>query len=201
MNSFCCYCWSVIPCPSSHLIYTPFWTLALRMGEVTQEKTFLQASVIAVLNLNDIVWLVEEFRVWNYYENIITLAHPSLLSFLLFLIPCNSWRMTLRVNLPNRAYQHQHYRGKRVSLFLWPRHSLFRSHRLRHFCECQLGSWYSFSGMGWFVLEIRSWESDYGVEANHLQGWRDYLFPWDYCHLPILCLPLSSGIQLIFPFL
>lgn len=58
-----------------------------------------------------------EFRVWKYHQNIITLAHPSPLSFLLLFILCNSWTMTLRINLPNRAYQHKHYSGKRVSLF------------------------------------------------------------------------------------
>lgn len=146
------------------------------------------------------VWLVEKFRVWKYYQNIITLAHPSLLSFLLFFIPCNSWMMTLRINLPNRAYQHKHHMGRGYLCFHNPDTHSSGACRLGHFCNCQLESWYSFfrDRLICFGNQILG-GSEYRIETNHLLHWRDYSLSWDNFHLPVLCLPVSDGIQFIFP--
>ena len=114
--SWCCCYWLAMICSSLQPTYTVSWPLALRMVEVTQVKINLQANSNTVLNTNDMDLICRRVCNWSYCQNIMTLAQPSLFSFLLFLIPCKSWMMVLRINHPQRAYQHEHYNGKRASV-------------------------------------------------------------------------------------
>lgn len=95
--------------------------------------------------------------------------------------------MTLRINLLNRAYQRNITVGRGYLCFYNLDTHSSDACRQGHFYNCQLGSRHAFfrGGLICFENQILD-ESNYRAEANHLQGWDDYLLPWDHFYLLVL---------------